>query len=423
MPTKHAPTCRNDLLDYNLNYNKKIREKKMNRVLEKLQKADLIDVLPSGLVRIRTIGGGMTRRQFASLMAAGAGMVAAGLPDAALAAGNVRYMGWQGYEEAFNAGGFAAANNITISPTFQNDNGHAMTVIANGGKGNMDIVSPDTAYTSLMAKIGMLEPIDISRVPNFSQLDPFFQENKGIHLDGQVYALPFAWTIIPLMYNPTYIPNAPESWFDMLKPEYKGKVGMTNDLISMMVCYSLAVTGRLDATRITKSELQEVLDFLVKVKKNHARTVVSSYGELTDLLASGEIWITQGWVPVQLWAKAKGVDIRWTIPKEGAHVPIDCFAIVKDSPNINDTYAVLNHAMSAEAQAYAANKNATGVTNPGAISKLNKEILDIQPHDDIKGFFVKTTGGQPLPLWPSEPDGDLATFDDVLGAWDKFMAA
>ena len=395
----------------------------MNRVLEKLQKAGLVEALPGGLMRIRTMGVGITRRQFAGLMAASAGMAAAGLPRAALAAGDVRYMGWQGYEEAFNAGDFATKNGITVSPTFQNDNGQAMTVIANGGKGNMDIVTPDTAYTSLMAKLGMLEPIDLSRVPNFSQLDPFFQENDGIRHEGQIYSLPFAWTIIPLMYNPTYIPDAPKSWFDMLKPEYKGKVGMTNDMISMMVCYSLAVTGRLDATRITKGELQQVLDLLVNLKKNQARTVVSSYGELTDLLASGEIWISQGWVPVQLWAKAKGADIRWTIPKEGAHAPIDCMAIVKDSPHIDDTYKVLNHAISAEAQAYAANINANGVTNTRAIPLLKKEILDIQPHDDIRGFFKKTTGGQPLPLWPSEPDGDLATFDDVLTAWDKFMAA
>ncbi len=395
----------------------------MNRLMERLNKAGLIEARPDGLVRIRTVGSGMTRRQVSRLLLAGTGAAVLGWPGESHAAGEVRYMGWQGYEEAFSAGGFAANNGITISTTFQNDNGQAMTAIANGGKGNMDIVSPDTAYTSLMGKIGMLEAIDVSRVPNFAKLDPFFQKNEGIRINDQIYALPFAWTIIPLMYNPKYIPEAPQSWFDVLKPEYKGKVGLTNDLISAIVCYSLAVTKRVDATRITKAELQEVLDLLINIKKNHARTVASSYGELTDLLASGEIWITQGWVPVQLWAKAKGAVVSWTIPKEGAHVPIDCLAIVKDSPHLDNTYLVLNHAISAEAQAHAANINATGVTNPGAIALLSKEVLEIQPHDDIPGFFKKTTGGQPLPLWPSEPDGDLATFDDVLTAWDKFMAA
>ena len=245
----------------------------MGRLLEKLERAGLIEARSDGLMRIRTIGQGMTRRQVSRLLLAGGGAAALGWPNPGFAAGEVRYMGWQGYEEAFSAGGFAAKNGITISTTFQNDNGQAMTAIANGGKGNMDIVSPDTAYTSLMGRIGMLEPIDLGRVPNFTELDPFFQKNEGIRIDNQIYALPFAWTIIPLMYNPKYIKETPTSWFDVQKPEYKGKVGLTNDLISAIVCYSLAITKRLDATRITKAELQEVLDFLISRKKSRARTV------------------------------------------------------------------------------------------------------------------------------------------------------
>jgi len=397
----------------------------MSRILERLKKANLIDELPGGMMRIRTMGGAMNRRQFAGLMAAGAGVAMGGLPGRAMAqdGGEVRYMGWQGYEEAFNAGDFAKNNGITVNSTFQNDNGHTMTVATNGGIGNMDIITPDTAYTGLMADIGMLEPIDLSRVPNFQELDPFFQNNEGVRVDGEIYALPYVWTIIPLMYNAKFIPEAPESWHDMLKDEYKGKVGLTNDLISIMVCYALAVTGKQDATRITKAELAEVRDYIINLKKNHARTVVSSYGELTDLFASGEIWISQGWVPVQLWAKAKGADIRWTIPKEGVHAPVDCLAIVKDAPNPDATYKLLNHAMSAEAQAYSSNINATGVTNVNAIALLSEEVKEIQSHDDIPGFFQQATGGQPLPLWPVEPDGDLATFDDILDAYDAFLAA
>lgn len=394
-------------------------------ILERLKRANMVENLPGGLVRIRTAGATMTRRQFAGTLGAGAAIAATGLPGMARAqdGGEVRYMGWQGYEEAFNAGDFATKNGITVNATYQNDNGHAMTVASNGGIGNMNIVTPDTAYTTVMAEIEMLQPIDPSRVPNFQNLDPYFQNLSGAYHNGELYSLPFVWTIIPLMYHPKFIQEAPESWHDMLKPEYKGRVGLTNDLISMMVCFALAVTGKKQATRITKGELKEVEDFIINLKKNHARTVASSYGEITDLFASDEIWIAQGWVPVQLWAKQKGAEVRWTIPKEGAHVPVDCMAIVKDAPNLESTYQLLNHAMGAEAQAYSANLNATGVTNPGAIPMLNQEVLDIQSHDDIPGFFEKATGGEPLPLWPLEPDGDLATFDDVLDAFDAYLSA
>jgi spermidine/putrescine transport system substrate-binding protein len=332
-------------------------------------------------------------------------------------------MGWQGYEESFKAGDFAAKNDIVVNATYQNDNSHAIATASGGGIGNMDIVTPDTAYTAFMREINILQKLDLERIPNFAELDPFFQGTNGARIGAEQWALPFAWTIIPLMYDANNVNEAPTSWHDMLKPEYKGKVGLTNDLISMIVCFTLAVTEKIDATRITKAELKEVLDFIVNLKKNHARTVVSSYGELTDLMASGEIWLAQGWVPVQLWAADKGGNVKWVIPKEGAHAPVDCMAMVRDAPHEEATYKLLNHAISAEGQAYAANLNATGVTNTKAIALLDKKITDIQPHNDIASFYKKTTGGEPLPLWPTEADGDLATLDDVLDAWDKFMAA
>ena len=395
----------------------------MERLIERMRRANLIRISPSGIVRVRSAGGCLTRRQFTGAMAAAAAAGAIGIPTAASAATEVHFMGWQGYEEAFKAGDFAAKNDIIVNATYQNDNSHAIATATGGGIGSMDLVTPDTAYTSLMKKVGMLEPLDLNRLPNFANLHPFFQTVEGINIDGQTYSLPFDWTIIPLMYNADHVKEAPGSWHDMLKPEYKGKVGLTNDLISMVVCFSLAVVGKQQATRITKSELAEVFAFMTNLKKNHARTVVSSYGELTDLMASGEIWIAQGWVPVQLWAAAKGGNVKWVIPKEGAHAPVDCFAMVKSAPHVDANYKLLNQAISAEGQAHAANINATGVTNKDAVKLLDAKILEIQPHDDIPGFYKKTTGGQPLPLWPTEPDGDIATLDDVMDGWDKFMAA
>lgn len=392
----------------------------MPTLYEKMKKAGLLRE-EGGMVRMRTFGPSLTRRQFGALAAGAAGAAALGAGRAQ--AGEVKFMGWQGYEEAFAANGFAASKDITVAPTYQADNGQAMTSIANGGIGNMDIVTPDTGYTRVMAELDMLEPLDISRIPNWDGLDPYFKSIDNIVMDGKPYAVPYAWTIIPLMYTPATISEAPTSWMDVMKPEYKGKVGLTNDMISMVANFTIAVTGKKQATIISKAELAEVFAFMTELKKTQARTVAASYGELTDLLASGEVWIAQGWVPVQLWAKEKGADVRWTIPKEGAFCPIDCMAMVKGSPNMDDTYTLLDAAISPEGQAHAANINATGVTNAAAVAMLSEQVLEIQPHDDIAAFYETATGGQPLPLWPLEADGDLATLDDVLDAWDRFMAA
>jgi len=395
----------------------------MNTMYDRMRRAGLINVTPEGIVRI-CHGAVLTRRQFVGGLAAAGAVAAVGLPRTAHATTDVYFMGWQGYETAFEANDFATKNDIVVNATYQNDNSQAIATATGGGIGNMDIITPDTAYTALMKDIGMLEPLDLTRIPNFKNLDPFFQSIKSIwKSDGEVWSLPYTWNIIPLMYNANFVKEPPTSWNDMLKPEFKGKVGLTNDVISMIVDFTLAATGKQQATRITKHELGETLKYMINLKKNHARTVVSSYGELTDLLVSGEVWIAQGWVPVQLWAAEKGGNVKWTIPKEGAHVPVDCMSMVKKAPHVDANYKLLNFAMSAESQAHVANINATGATNPGAVPMIKKEISKLYPYSDIVGFYQRTAGGQPLPLWPTEPDGDLATLDDVLDAWDKFMAA
>ena len=53
--------------------------------------------------------------------------------------------------------------------------------------------------------------------------------------DGNVYGTPFVWGSVPLMYNADIVKEAPASWRDMMKPEWKGKVALVHDLIAVMI--------------------------------------------------------------------------------------------------------------------------------------------------------------------------------------------
>ncbi len=396
----------------------------MKKFRERLERSRLIDIAPSGLARIRTIGNGLTRRDFGKVaFGAGAGAVMASIPlNPADAGAQVNYMGWQGFEDPFNAGDFAKNNDIDLNITYQNDNSHAIAVATGGGIGNMDIVTPDYAYTPLMEEIGMLQPIDMSRIPNFDDLYDRFRNLDGPKVNGKQYSLPLSWGSIPLMYNTNFVKETPTSWLDLLKPEYKGKVALTNDVFSVMVAFALAATGTKTPTRINKDELDATLALIIKIKKEHARTIASGYGELSDLLASGEIWMAQSWEPVAAWAGDKGSDLAWVVPKEGTHTLTDCLAIVTDAPHLDEVYTLLNQGMSAEGQAYMGNRNGVGVTNEKAVPLLDDNIRNMYPYDNIEAFFA-SSGGGPFPLWPLEREGDLVTLDDILDAWDEFLKA
>ena len=292
----------------------------------------------------------------------------------------------------------------SLNNTYMNDNNQIIATATAGGMGNMDIATPDHGYTPVMAEIGILQELDLERLPNYGNLFDFFKNVPGPNVDGTQYALPYTWGSIPLMYNPEFVTEKPTSWRDIMKPEYKGRVALTNDVISVIIPFTMTATSTKTPTRITKDELSAAIDMLIDVKTNYARTIASGYGELADLFASGEVIMAQSWEPVAAWAGDKGVKLDWTVPQEGTWTLIDCLALITDSPNEDAAYALLNHGLSAEAQAHVANVNTTGVTAEPAVPLLNDRAVvmtfevkpgktsEVQIRDIALGFVLHLAG-------------------------------
>lgn len=393
----------------------------MDNLFDKLKRAGIVRVDERGLVHMQGFGPHMTRRQFAGTMLGAAAATTVSGITPAHAATEVNFIGWQGYEEGLAYGGLLEQHDLGINPTYMNDNNQIIATATGGGMGNMDIATPDHGYTPVMAEIGILEPLDVGRIPNFENLFDFFKTMQGPNVDGVQYALPYTWGSIPLMYNPEFVTETPTSWLDIMKPEYKGRVALVNDVISVMIPFIMTAANTMEPTRITQDQLDAAIDLIIKVKTEHARTIASGYGELADLFASGEVVMAQAWEPVAAWAAEKGTELDWVIPKEGTWTLVDCLAIIRDAPHMDEAYTLLNNGLTGPAQAHVANVNTTGATVKGAVPLLDDRARNMYPYDDIAGYF-ESSGG-PIPLWPLEKMGDFMTFDDVLNAWERFLKA
>jgi len=66
---------------------------------------------------------------------------------------------------------------------------------------------------------------------------PFFLRNPSIRIDGKLYAVPYVWGGVPMMYDPAAWPNnAPVVGGAVLRPEFKGKVSMLDNLKQHPAC-------------------------------------------------------------------------------------------------------------------------------------------------------------------------------------------
>jgi spermidine/putrescine transport system substrate-binding protein len=339
----------------------------------------------------------------------------------AFAKTTMTWMGWQGYETPILSGSFVADNDIDFQPTFISSNEEIITKLQAGGIGKTDLITMYFGYLPLMAEGELLEPIDPAKIEQISKLIPQFLAQDAIKHDGQLMGVPWNWGSLPLMYDPAVVTTPPESWLDILKPEHKGKVAMVDDPLGNLLIWGTVVTGKPMGTILTKDEMVKVIDQLIEIKKNHARAFFPSYGDMSDAFARNEVTVSAiGWEAVAVWTQAKGKTIKYTIPKEGTGMFMDCLCIPKDAPHLDLSYKMINHVISAEPQKQFATEQSAGITNLDTVPMLSKELADSYNYGDIDGFMQKARL-QPVP--PTESDGSVATYDDFLSEYQRLSKA
>jgi spermidine/putrescine-binding protein len=367
-------------------------------------------------------GAPMTRRTAAGLLG-GATLAAALLqPGLARAQGaTLNFLGWQGYDDPIAFDDFLASKGITLNPSYIGNNDEIVAKLRAGGVGQIDVVTPYMGYVPLLAKLDLIQPIDVARVPNLEHVMPIFRNDPNINLDGQLYGIPFTWGGGPMMYDPAVIPTPPARWRDLLNPEFAGKVGMMDDpLGNIMIAALVAVPGAASPTRLSPPELEAAIDFLVQVKAQ-SRLFAPSFGDLADAMARGDVAITfNGWETMVKFAADKGKTIAYTYPEERTNAWLDNYCIAKDAPNLDAAYEVLNRVISLEGQTRVATNLVQAITSQQAVEALPTDLRTLYPYDDIASF-EKKAGFFGFP--PTEATEGLATFPDWLRAYERFKAA
>jgi spermidine/putrescine-binding protein len=376
--------------------------------------------MKSGLIRARSYAP-MTRRHFAQGAGALGALAAFGGLSPAQAAANVTFLGWQGYDAGLSIDDFLKKNDVTLNTTYIGNNDEIVTKLTAGGVGSIDIVTPYMGYVPLLVALDVIQPIEEALVPNLADVMPVFRNDKNINLDGKLYAVPFTWGSAPMLYDPAVIPTAPESWADLMKPEYKGKVGMMDDPIGNMMLAAIITSNPAEATMLTPEQLKQAVDYLIELKKEQVRIVAVSWGEMGDALSRGDIVITfSGWETIKKFCADAGKTVEYTYPKEGTFAWLDSYCIAKDAPNREIDHALANQIISVPAQVHIGDELIQGVTNAKAVPAMKPERAALYPYQDIEGF------GQKAKFYafpPHEPDGTHATWSEWQAEYERFKTA
>jgi len=336
-----------------------------------------------------------------------AGVGLSGVP--ALAAGEVALLTWEGYADESFVKDFEAASGCKLSATYVGSNDDFAPKLAAGG-GVYDLISPSIDTTSVMVKAGLVEPIDASKVDRLGDIFPQFREAAGINIDGKLWGVPFTWGSIPFMYRTDKMSAAPASLSAFWDPKYKGKLSLWDDKSSIYV--AARMLGYTNIYDLSDEQMAAVKAKLIE-QKPLIRKYWGTAGELVNLYANGEVWMSNTWGGYQSSLLAEqGIEVVEFIPKENAEGWMDSWQVVKGSANKECAYKWINYSVSPKGQCGVSSVTGYSSSNP----KAAKECMDAETfttlHMDDVGYIDS------LILW-QEP----SNLQKYIDTWNAVKAA
>jgi spermidine/putrescine transport system substrate-binding protein len=382
----------------------------------------------------RLAGGAVTRRRF--IGAGGATVLGAtalgsflascgGDDDSGASAGTIggtmNVLGFPPYVDKEGDAAFRRKHSLEVSVSAISNNDEILSKLKGGGLGKIDAITPNIVYIKELVKADVVQPIDTKKIPNLELVLPAIRKtsDRVATVDGKIYGVPYFWGYDAMIYNATKLPKPPASWMDILKPEYKGKV-----LLNVGPNVNFEIWPRVlgfDQKRMTKQQLDKVVDFIIQLKKTQVRAVTEDGDDQLELLRGGEVWVigSGAFAGLPQRAKGKGGDkIAATVPKEGTASWIDGWAIAKDAPNPDAAHAYINYVLGTQFQAMMAPKLTEATVNSKAVELLPADQRKVFPYDD------PNVGSGKLPLFELPDEGpELVTYQDWNEAWERIASA
>jgi spermidine/putrescine-binding protein len=270
---------------------------------------------------------------------------------------------WEGYADESFVVPFEEATGCQVTATYVGSNDDFVPKLA-AGAGVYDLITPSIDTTSVTVAAGFIEPIDVSRVERFDEIYPLFSGAKNITMDGQQWGVPFVWGSIPFMYRTDMIAEAPTSIAALWDPQYAGKVSLWDDKSSIYV--AARANGDMNIFDLSDEQLEAAKQKLIE-QKPLIKKYWGTAGELIDLFASGEVWISNTWGGYQSAVLLEqGIPVAEFIPEENAEGWADSWQLVKGSPNVDCAYKWINYAISEEGQCGVSAITGYSVANPVA---------------------------------------------------------
>ena len=342
----------------------------------------------------------------------------------AAATETVRISNWSSYIAPDTLSNFTQQTGIKTTYDLIDSNEMLEAKLITGSSG-YDVVSPSNHFLAQLIKAGALQKLDKSKLPNWKNLDPQLMKMIEVNDPGNEYGFPYMWVTVGIGYNVQKIKeifgntDVTQSWSLLFDPKNMEKLKQCGvaviDNSTQMLPITLNYLG-LKYDSEDQGDYAKAEAALLKVKPYIQYFHQSKY--VSDL-ANGNICVAIGFSGdiAQATSTAReaknGVELGYTIPKEGSTLAVDMVVMPRNAPNQNNGYAYMNYLL--EPKVIADISNAIHYPNGNSAATA---FLDPAVRDDSAMYPAPHVMSTLFPLKAMQPK----TMRQATRLWTKVIS-
>ena len=306
-----------------------------------------------------------------------------------------------------------AFGNIEI--TIYNSNEEAIqTLVTAGGNAGYDMLCPTGVFIPQLVGEGLLEELDLSRIPNFANLDPAYTNQAWD--PGNKHSVCKDWGSTGWIYDKTVVQREIKTWqdfIDVAMNEASGSVSVLDSPSNITGMYFWA--NGIDWNTTDPAELAAAEEFLVNEFASHIKAF-DSYPGIN--LSQGNYALSMAWngdarqglISV---ADSGGNtdDYAWAVGAPETELWMDNWCILADAANLDACYNFINYILDPAVSAQDINFHGynTGVSGSREQLPADSPFLELVYFTDEELSRMRA--------------GSLDNQDAVVGIYNKIKAA
>ncbi len=283
---------------------------------------------------------------------------------------------WSDYIDPALVTKFEAQCHCKLVETDYDSNSEMMAKLKLGGTSQYDVVVPSNFVILEMADEGLIQPVDHSKLSNFSNLIERFQ--NPTYDPGDKYSIPYQWGTTGMVYDPAKLKNPPQSWsllFDpAVNPNYPFVLpkGEGRNEISAACAYlgygfnCMAQDQWVAAAKLIK-QTRKRPNFAGFVDETPALSQVKTGLLATSIAFNGDVG--------NCHADGSCRTLQYFIPKEGGDIWVDTMAITSHAKQPALALEFINFILDAKNGAQLSNFNQYASPNAAATPMLQPVLL------------------------------------------------